>query len=140
MVKLIVGVKGTGKTKTLIDMVHNALNESNGSVVCIEKGSRLGVRGVVKREVRMINTADYSISNADALYGMVCGLHANNFDITHIFIDSALKICSENMDDFSRLIELVNLFSEKNNVSLVITASLTPEALPTGLNKYLITE
>jgi len=134
MVKLIVGVKGTGKTKTLISMVNEALKISTGCVVCIEKGQKL--KYGVKYEARLIDTTEYDICGADALYGLVCGLYAANYDITHIFIDSALKICGENVDDFSRFLEIADKISDKNKFQCIITASAAPEALPDEVLKY----
>ena len=135
MVKLIVGVKGTGKTKMLIDMVNKAYETSiSGCVVCIEKGQKLQYD--VKHQVRLISTTEYDIIGADALYGLYCGLYAANYDITHIFIDSALKICNENIKDFANFLELADKVSTKNNFQCIITASASPETLPEEILKY----
>ncbi|MCL2158932.1 MAG: ATP-binding protein [Oscillospiraceae bacterium] len=134
MVKLIVGVKGTGKTKTLIHLVNEALDNSSGCVVCIEKGQKL--KYDVKYKARLIDTAEYEICGADALYGLVCGLYAANYDITHVFIDSALKICAENLDDFACFLNLVDNVSTKNNFQCIITASIAPDGLPEEILKY----
>ena len=141
MVKLIVGLKGTGKTKTLIDLANDALNKSPGSVVCIEKGQKL--KFDVKYHARLVNTIEYDICGSGALYGLVCGLYAADYDITHIFIDSALKICAdktkteeENLKDFARFLELTDKISDKNNFQCIITASVSPENLPEDISKY----
>ena len=133
MVKLIVGVKGTGKTKTLIDLANEALQTSSGCVVCVEKGQKLQYE---IKKARLINTIVYDINGADALYGLVCGLYAANYDITHIFIDSALKICKENIEDFNRFLNLIDNVSNKNNFQCIITASVAPENLPEDILKY----
>lgn len=78
MLKLIIGVKGTGKTKSLIELVNEAVEKTNGTVVCIEKGT--GLRFDVKYSVRLINTEDYNISDAEALYGFVAGIFASNHE------------------------------------------------------------
>ena len=134
MVKLIVGVKGTGKTKMLIDMVNEALETSSGSVVCVEKGQKL--KYGVKYKARLIDASEYGICGADALYGLICGLYAANYDITHVFIDSALKICEENLDDFARFLKLADNVSDKNKFQCIITASVAPEALPDEILEY----
>ena len=134
MVKLIVGVKGTGKTKTLIDLANEALNTSKGCVMCVEKGQKL--KYDINYKARLINTIEYNICGADALYGLVCGLYAANYDITHIFIDSALKICKENLEDFNRFLSLADDISSKNNFQCIITASVSPENLPEEILKY----
>ncbi|MCL2096759.1 MAG: hypothetical protein FWH10_07640, partial [Oscillospiraceae bacterium] len=131
MVKLIVGVKGTGKTKTLIDMVNNALEESSGKVVCIEKGGKLIFD--IKHQARLADTTQYNICGPDALYGLICGLYAADYDTTHIFIDSALKICAgktkseeENIADFARFLKLADEISKKNNFECIITPRVAP--------------
>ena len=134
MVKLIVGVKGTGKTKTLIEMANDALKNSSGSVVCIEKGQKL--KFDVKYQARLIDVTEYDICGADALYGLLCGLYAADYDTTHIFIDSALKICEENIEEFARFLELADKVSDKNNFKCIITASAAPEVLPENVIKY----
>ena len=136
MIKLIVGVKGTGKTKMLIDMANEALETSSGCVVCIEKGQKL--KYDVKYKARLIDTTEYGICGANALYGLVCGLYAANYDITHVFIDSALKICKENLEDFASFLNLVDNVSNKNNFRCIITSSIAPEALPDEILKYTL--
>ena len=105
MLKLIIGVKGTGKTKTLINMVNTAVENSRGNVVCIEKGVKL--RYDVKSTVRLINTEDYFVADTDALYGFIAGIFASNHDITDLFVDSALKICNNNAGEFDAFVYLV---------------------------------
>jgi hypothetical protein len=134
MVKLIVGVKGTGKTKTLINMANEALETSSGCVVCVEKGQKL--KYDVKYKARLIDTSEYDICGADALYGLVCGLYAANYDITHIFIDSALKICEEDLDGFTRFLNLIDNIAAKNKFLCVITASVSPDVLPEEILGY----
>ncbi|MCL2774079.1 MAG: ATP-binding protein [Oscillospiraceae bacterium] len=134
MVKLIVGVKGTGKTKTLIDLANEALRTSAGNVVCIEKGQKL--KYDIKYQARLIDTTEYDINNGYALYGLVCGLYAANYDITHVFIDSALKICGGDTDCFANFLKLADNLSSKNNFECIITASAAPETLPEEILKY----
>ena len=97
MIKLIVGLKGSGKTKTLIEKVNAATEASKGSVICLEKGDKL--RYDIKYQARLIDVEEYNIDNAHGLRCFVAGLHASNSDITHIFIDSALKICKDDAAD-----------------------------------------
>ena len=135
MLKLIIGVKGTGKTKTLIEMVNQSAEESQGNVICIERGSKL--KYDITYKVRLIDTNDYSISNSDSLYGLICGLYAANYDITHIFIDSALKICNNNMEQFKVFIDLADAFAKKNNLQFIITSSADPAELPAELKVFM---
>ena len=90
MIKLIIGNKGSGKTKKLIDLVNAAAKNSPGNVVCVEKGDVLTYS--VAREVRLIDVEAYGISGYDEYYAMLCGIAASNHDITHIFGDATKKI------------------------------------------------
>ena len=96
MVKIIMGLKGTGKTKTLIDSVNTAARADHGSVICIEKGPKLTYD--VSHKARLINVEEYSVDNYEKFLGFVNGIIAGNFDITDIFIDSITKICGNNAD------------------------------------------
>lgn len=136
MLKLICGVKGTGKTKTLIDMANTALETSKGSVVCIEKGTKLIHE--IKYQARLIDTDEYKVSGSvDALYGFIAGIYASNHDVTHIFIDSALKIIGDNMEEFEQFAGKLNDFGEKNNLEFVITSSIPLDEISEELKKYL---
>ena len=136
MVELIVGVQGTGKTKMLIDLANKAAETSDGSVVCIEKGEKL--RFDVNHAVRLTNTAEYDIKTADSLYGLVCGLYAENYDITHVFIDSALKICNKDVGAFANFVKSIDAVSESHGFKCVMTASVEKNALPEEIKKYVI--
>ena len=135
MLKLIIGLKGSGKTKTLISLANEAGEKSSGSVVCIEKGTKLIHE--IKYLVRLMDSNEFSISNAEELYGFLCGVFASNNDITDLFVDSALKICDCTLDVFASFIEKVAAFAEKANINVVITSSIAPADLPENLNKYL---
>lgn len=135
VVKLIVGLKGTGKTKTLIEMVNTATATSNGAVACLEKGDKL--RFDVKYQARLIDTSEYGISGADALYGFVCGIYASNHDITHIYIDSAIKMCDNTIEGLTSFLTRAAAFAEKNGIDLVLTSSVLAEDLPEDIKKYL---
>ena len=135
MLKLIIGVKGTGKTKALINLVNTASTDSKGDVVCIEKGVKL--RYDVKSSVRLINTEEYFVSDTDALYGFIAGIFASNHDITDLFVDSALKICNNDAASFDAFVELVAKLSEKLGVNVVMTSSIPVEAASDTVNKYI---
>ena len=135
MLKLIVGIKGTGKTKTLIEMVNKALGESRGSVVCIEKGSKLIYD--IKYQARLIDTEKYGVTDAASLFGFVSGIYASNHDVTDLFIDSALKICNNDIESFKKFILDVAKFGEEHNINFVITSSLADSELPEELKAYL---
>jgi GTPase SAR1 family protein len=134
MVKLIVGLKGTGKTKTLIEMVNKATVESKGAVICIERGSKLNYD--ITHKARLIDTDEYSISDAQALYGFIAGITASNHDITDIFVDSALKICGDDMAAFTTFVkELDKLADGRYNCIMTVSAAI--EDCKAELGDYL---
>jgi len=134
MLKLIIGVKGTGKTKTLIDMVNKTAEESAGSVVCIERGVKL--RYDVKYKARLINTNDYLVFDAQSLFGFVAGILASNHDVTDLYVDSALKICNDDVNAFEKMIIEIDELAEKHNVNVVMTSSIPVEEASDIVNKY----
>ena len=135
MVKLIIGVKGTGKTKALINLVNTAADTSNGDVVCIEKGVKL--RYDVKYRVRLIDTNQYIIDDAQSLAGFVAGILASNHDVTDLFIDSALKICNNDTVAFDKFLERVDVLATKYGVNVVMTSSIPVEEASEIVKKYL---
>ena len=135
MLKLIIGVKGTGKTKALINMVNTAAENSSGNVVCIEKGDKLTYD--IKHQVRLIDTKQYFISDAQSLYGFVAGIFASNHDVTDLFIDSALKICGNDNEAFDKFVEEINALVEKLNINVVMTSSIPVEEASATVNKYI---
>lgn len=132
MIKLFIGGRGSGKTKTLIELVNNAANSSNGSVVCIEKGDKL--KHDITYKARLIDTDYYAVKDAEALYGFIAGILASNSDITDIFVDSALKICGDDTAAFEAM--LGKLSGITNEVNLVMTASIAVEECPEGIKAY----
>ncbi|MBQ7125093.1 MAG: hypothetical protein IJO00_01885 [Clostridia bacterium] len=135
MLKLIVGLKGSGKTKTIVEMANRKLDETKGAVVFVEKGKKLIHE--VKHQARLLDTDEYLISNAAELYGFVAGNFGGNHDVTDIFIDSALKICNNDLSEFETFLDKVILFAETHPVNFVITSSILAEELPEKYGKYL---
>lgn len=135
MIKLIIGVKGSGKTKTLIEMVHKALSETNGDVVCIEKGDKL--RFDIKYQCRLIDTDQYKVSDAESLYGFVAGILASNHDVSDLFIDSALKICKNDAAAFDEFLIKTDKLITELGVKCLITSSLHPDDATETMKKYL---
>ena len=135
MLKLIIGLKGSGKTKTIVAMANEKLSETKGAVVFIEKGSKLIHE--VKYQARLLDTDEYLIGNASQLYGFVAGNYGSNHDVSDIFIDSALKICGNNMNEFCAFLDNVIEFTKTHPVHFVITSSLAVEDLPEKYAQYL---
>ncbi len=135
MLKLIIGVKGTGKTKTLINLVNGALEVTKGDIVCIEKGVKL--RYDIKPTARLVDVEEYMISDAQALYGFVAGILASNHDVTDLFIDSTLKICKEDRAAFEVLVVELDKLVAKTGVNLTMTVSMPEDEASEQLRKYM---
>ncbi|MEG0854085.1 MAG: hypothetical protein RSF82_09435, partial [Angelakisella sp.] len=118
MIQLIVGNKGSGKTKTLITMANDAVNKSSGNVVCLEKGLKLTYD--ISHKARLVDTDEYNIDGFETLYGFVAGLMAGNYDITHIFVDATLKIGGRDYEAFAQLIDKLGKLSSLDHTENVV--------------------
>lgn len=135
MVKLIVGPKGTGKTKSLVDLVKHAVSEENGSVVCLETKNNLTYD--IPYTVRLIHVNDYSFGSIEFFMGFISGLHAANYDITHVFIDSLFKMFDEpELDKVAKLLDDLDAFGKKQNIKFTITATADPDTIGENIKKY----
>jgi hypothetical protein len=135
MLKLIIGVKGTGKTKTLINLVNGALEVTKGDVVCIEKGVKL--RYDIKPTARLIDVEEYMVSDAQSLYGFVAGILASNHDVTDLFVDSTLKICKGDVPSFEELVVELDRLSNKLGVNMLMTVSMPEDEASETVKKYI---
>ena len=135
MVKVILGLKGSGKTKQLIDSINNAIKNETGSMVCIEKGNALTFD--VDYRVRLINASEYDIGSYEFLKGFISGLHAGNFDITHIFMDGLYKLAGTNDNDATAaFLAWCEAFGKANGMEFTISVSDDPANLPESITKY----
>lgn len=134
MIKLIAGKKGTGKTKLLINAIHEAEQASNGNVVAIQIGSSLNID--IYHKVRLVNIEDYNIDNYDAMYGFITGMLASDYDCTDIFVDGILKICGRDMEKVGAMFDKVAAVSGENtHVTFTISAEVAD--LTENIKKYL---
>ena len=129
------GLKGSGKTKKLIDSIHETLEHASGDVVCIEYGKHLTYD--VNYKVRLVDSKEYAISNPDLLKGFLSGLHAGNFDITHVFIDNLYKTIGNDRAAGEEFILWCAKFAEANYMDITITVSDDAEAASEEIKKYL---
>ena len=128
MIKIIIGRKGSGKTKMLVDMVNEATKVSLGNVVCIEKGDTLTYS--VTHKARLIDADAYNISGYGEYYGMVAGIKSGNHDVTHIFGDATLRIGTRNYDELVAFFERI---AKIDDVEFIFTVSADKEELPKKL-------
>ncbi len=135
MIKAIMGLKGTGKTKALADLCNQAVAADHGNVVYIEKGKTLMF--TINSRARLVNIEDYEISDFDAFYGFVAGLMAGNHDITEIFIDSITKICAPDLDAVEAFLNKVKKLSDIYNVNVTVTVTGDAVNASAGLKNYL---
>ena len=135
MVKLIMGLKGSGKTKTLVDLVAKAVTEESGDVVCIEKDKNLTYD--IPYTARLIHASEYGINTNNLLRGFICGLHAGNYDITHVFIDNFYKLLDDSSADVvADFLDWLDDFSKKNSINFTITATDDAENAPDRIKRY----
>ena len=123
MIKLIVGTKGSGKTKAMIDMINDSVKTSKGNVVVVEKGMKLTYE--VPNAARLIDLDEYKIAGGEMLYGFVAGLLASNYDITDLYIDGILKV----LDEIAA--------AAGDSIKVTVTVSADEAALPHDVKKYL---
>ena len=127
MINLIIGKKGSGKTKKLIELVNEAANTSRGNVVCIEKGDALTYS--ISHKVRLVDTENYGISGYGELYSLICGIAAGNHDVTHIFGDATLKL-GGSVDGLADFFHRVSAVAEDSNINFVFAISCDEADVP----------
>lgn len=137
MVQIIMGLKGSGKTKKLVDMVRAAVNEETGDVVCIEKERKLTFD--IPYQARLIEAGSYDVGNYEFLKGLICGVHAGNYDITHFFIDNFYKLVNDkSVEALENFLAWLDKFSAAEGISFVISVSADPATVSDEVRKYIL--
>ena len=136
MVRLIMGGNGAGKTKQLIELVHNAVETEAGSVVCIEPNSDM--KFDISYNARLVNASEYGLNSFECLRGFLCGLYAGNYDISHVFVDNLCKIAgSKDFVQVEKLLNWLDRFSERNSVKFTVTLSMDEGTATDGMKSYM---
>ena len=135
MIHVIMGLKGSGKTKKLIDAVHQTVETAAGDVVCIEYGKTLTYD--LNYRVRLVDAKEYGIHSSDLLKGFLSGLHAGNFDITHVFIDNLYKTIGTDKAAGEEFVAWCAKFAADNNMEITITISEDPAEASEAIKQYL---
>ena len=135
MIHVIMGLKGSGKTKKMIDSIHQAVSNASGDVVCIEYGKKLTYD--LNYRVRLVDSEEYGINTLDMLKGFLSGLHAGNFDITHVYIDNLYKTIGASRADGEAFVIWCAEFAKVNNMEITVTISDDPNEASEDMKKYL---
>ncbi len=133
MVSIIVGGKGSGKTKKMIDIINSSAAGSAGNLVCIEHSMKLTYD--VHHDVRLIDMVEYSIENSDMLFGFISGILAGNYDIVEIYIDGILKVLDKDIQALEVLLKKFDTLTG-DNVKLIVTVSVDENELTDEIKKY----
>ena len=135
MVHVILGTKGSGNTRDLVEAINKYLEREKGSMVCLEKGDDL--RFDVDHRVRLLNVSEFGIENYTFLRGFISGLYGNNFDLRHVFIDNLYKVAnSSDASEAEAFMEWCEHFSDTYDVEFTIAVSDDPRNVPYGIRKH----
>ena len=135
MIHVIMGLKGSGKTKKMRDSIDATLASASGDVVCIEYGKNLTYE--LNYRVRLVDSKEYGIRNSDMLKGLLSGLHAGNFDITNVYIDNLYKTIGDDRANGEAFIAWCADFAAANNMEITITVSDDPALASDAIKQYL---
>lgn len=136
MIHVIMGQKGTGKTKKLLDALHETVAHSQGDVVCIEYGKKLTYD--VSYKVRLVDSKEYQIRSSEMLKGFLSGLHAGNFDITHVFIDNLYKTIGADVAVADEFVTWCAKFAADNAMEITVSLSEDPANATEAMKPYLM--
>ena len=136
MIHVIMGLKGSGKTKKLIDAINTAVADAHGDVVCIEYGKKLTYDLTYK--VRLVDSKEYGIASVDMLKGFLSGLHAGNFDITNVFIDNLYKTIGSDRTVAEKFVAWCAKFAADNSMEITMTISDDPAEIGESVKQYLV--
>ena len=136
MIELLIGTKGTGKTKVLIESVNNASANADGNVVFISNNTSQNMYDITSK-VRMADISDFDISSWDEFFGFICGIVSGNFDITNVFVDGTLKVTDGNMEGFEAFLANIEALGKKFDISFVLSVSVDKDAAPEYIKKYV---
>ena len=136
MVRVIMGNKGSGKTKQMIEMINGAVHSEHGNVVCIERGNKLTYD--LHSKIRLIESSEYAIDSFTFLRGFLSGLYASNYDLTYVFIDSLCKIVPSDPEspEVEQFLDWLNAFAHDKGLKFTVTISADASLATEGVKKY----
>ena len=136
MVRLIVGDKGKGKTKYLLEMANEAVKTAEGSIVYLDKSTKHMYE--LSNKVRLINVKDFPVFGTEGFLGFVAGIISQDHDLETMFLDSYLKLAYLEDKEITEEVEKIAALAEKHSVDLVLSISLDESAVPESLKKYIV--
>ena len=136
LIGVIFGEKGTGKTKQILEMANKSVLTAKGNTIFIDNDTSYIYD--LSRKARFINATEYGITSPKMLYGFLCGLAASDFDLETIYIDGLLKIIGHEIDNLEGLFDDLKKFTEKNNLSLIMSITGSKETVPAFMKEYLL--
>ncbi len=138
MIKLIIGKKGSGKTKRIVKLAQDALLQATGQVVFIDDDRRC--MSELNYKIRFIHTKEYELETGEELYGFIAGMVAGNYDTQKVFIDGLYKISTLNNETVLPFLRKLDALSQKNDIDFFIVVSATSDELPEEARKYVFEE
>lgn len=137
MVQVIMGLKGSGKTKRLVEMVREAVKSDTGDVVCIEKDLKLTFD--IPYQARLIDAKDYAIGSYEFIKGFISGIHSANYDITHFYIDNFYKLVNDKRPErLGEFLEWLDDFANREKIEFALSISGDPNEAPEAVKKYIV--
>ena len=136
MIQVIHGKKGSGKTKRILDMANGAIKEYKGDIIFIDDDNRYMFD--LRHEVRFVNAGEYGSDSPAMFVGFLCGMLAQNFDISVIFVDAFLKLVKTEVDNTEEFFRRLEELSAKHNVEFVLSVNVDDDAAPEFIKKYFI--
>ena len=136
MVELIVGKKGKGKTKVLLDKVNGAVKDANGSIVYLDKSTKHMYE--LNNKVRLIDVSGFPVKNADEFVGFICGILSQDHDLEQVYLDSFLTTAKLEGKDATGTLDQLSAIGETFKVSFIISMSLDIEEVPEAYQDKII--
>ncbi|MEZ4357542.1 MAG: hypothetical protein R2876_02785 [Eubacteriales bacterium] len=134
MIRMLYGKKGSGKSKKIVDMANESVKTAKGVSVFIDDDNRLMYD--LKRDIRFVDTTEYGIDSLDRLYGLICGMMSQNYDLECVFIDGLNNIVKEDIAEMKDFFKNLDKVTEANNVDVVMIISADAKDMPKFLTKY----
>lgn len=136
MVKIIMGQRGTGKSKKMIELANNLLNQDSGDIVFINNNSRHMYD--LNHDIRFIDISEFEIEDYCMCYGFICGVISEDFDISQIFIDGISEISDDKQNSFQQFLNGIQKISEKFDITFTLAVDGDVETAPKYVKEYIV--